>query len=123
VTPKERSLARQVKALKAQTATLTSERNAARAQLATAQSKITTLTSERDAARSSLTTCQLGTTQAVSTMTPLQLTTTVFPIAYQVFEGWKDGYDDGDFSAKNIPEGSSGGAAKIRPCPQADRRS
>jgi hypothetical protein len=32
-------------------------------------------------------------------MTPLQLTTTVFPIAYQVFEGWKDGCDDGDFSA------------------------
>jgi hypothetical protein len=79
-TPRERALVRQVKTLKAQNAKLTSARNSARAQLATAQQ---------------------GTAQTVSTMSPSQITQTLFPTVYNVFEAWDDGFDDGDLWTSN----------------------
>lgn len=79
-TPRERALLRQVKTLKAQNAKLTNERNAARAQLATSQQ---------------------GTAQTVSTMSPSQITQTLFPTIYNVFEAWDDGFDDGDLWTSN----------------------
>jgi hypothetical protein len=79
-TPRERALLRQVKTLKAQNAKLTNERNFARAQLATAQQ---------------------GTAQTVSTMSPSQITQTLFPTIYNVFEAWDDGFDDGDLWTSN----------------------
>jgi hypothetical protein len=79
-TPRERALVRQVKTLKAQNAKLTRERNSARAQLATAQQ---------------------GTAQTVSTMSPVQITQTLFPTIYNVFEAWDDGFDGGDVWTSN----------------------
>jgi hypothetical protein len=79
-TPRERALVRQVKTLKAQNAKLTRERNSARAQLATAQQ---------------------GAAQTVSTMSPVQITQTLFPTIYNVFEAWDDGFDGGDVWTSN----------------------
>jgi hypothetical protein len=87
-TPRERALVRQVKTLKAQNAKLTSERNSARAQLATAQQ---------------------GTAQTVSTMSPSQITQTLFPTVYNVFEAWDDGFDDGDLWTSNYTSHSVDG--------------
>jgi outer membrane murein-binding lipoprotein Lpp len=119
-TPKERTLARQVKTLNAQAAKLKRERNAARAQLANAQAglaatqaslatvtverdtargQVTGVTGERDSARASLGVCQQGVAAAASTMTPMQLTTDLLPTLHAVFEGWKDGYGAGQVSA------------------------
>jgi hypothetical protein len=119
-TPKERTLARQVKTLKVQAAKLKRERNAARAQLANAQAglaatqaslatvtgerdtargQVATVTGERDSARASLDVCQQGVAPAASTMTPMQLTTDLLPTLHAVFEGWKDGYGAGQVSA------------------------
>jgi hypothetical protein len=79
-TPRERALVRQVKTLKAQNAKLTRERNSARAELATAQQ---------------------GTAQTVSTMSPVQITQTLFPTIYNVFDAWDDGFDGGDLWTSN----------------------
>ena len=126
-TPKERTLARQVKTLKLQAAKLKRERTAARAQLARAQAglaatqaslatvtgerdaargerdaargEVATVTGERDSARASLGVCQQGVAAAASTMTPMQLTTDLLPTLHAVFEGWKDGYGAGQVSA------------------------
>jgi outer membrane murein-binding lipoprotein Lpp len=119
-TPKERTLARQVKTLNAQAAKLKRERNVARAQLANAQAglaatqaslatvtverdtargQVTGVTGERDSARASLGVCQQGVAAAASTMTPMQLTTDLLPTLHAVFEGWKDGYGAGQVSA------------------------
>jgi outer membrane murein-binding lipoprotein Lpp len=119
-TPKERALARQVKTLKAQAAKLKRERNAARTQLTAVQAglaatqaslatvtaerdaargQVSTVSGERDAARASLAVCQQGVVPAVSTMTPMQLSTNVLPTLHAVFEGWTDGYGAGQYSA------------------------
>jgi hypothetical protein len=72
-TPKERALARQVKTLKAQNATLKRE-----------------LASER--ARLSI--CQTSASAAISTMTPMQAATLILPPVVTVFENWKDRYGE-----------------------------
>ena len=80
-TPRERSLARQVRTLKAANMKLRRERNTARAKLAI---------------------CQQGVGKAASTMTPFQLTSTVFPAANLVFEHWQDGTAPGQFTAFDL---------------------
>lgn len=95
-TPRERALVRQVKTLKAQKANLTRERKTARTQLATANSQLAT--------------AQQGTAQAVSTMSPIQITETLFPTIYNVFEAWNDGFDDGDLWTSNYTTHTVDGA-------------
>jgi outer membrane murein-binding lipoprotein Lpp len=80
-TPRARSLARQVRTLKSANAKLRRERNTARAKLAT---------------------CQQGVGPAVSTMTPYQLTSSVFPAANLVFEHWQDGTAPGQFTTFDL---------------------
>ena len=54
------------------------------------------------AVRAKLAICQQGVGKAASTMTPFQLTSTVFPAANLVFEHWQDGTAPGQFSTFDL---------------------